>query len=91
MSLDFNTLEPTKPIFGSSTATDQTAKSPDSVRNLVLSASLLASLVGLSFSLYTLRNVPKPESVSILCDPGLQEKLENEVKILQEIAESTKK
>lgn len=58
---------------------------------ILLSVSGVLSLSSLVLSLITIKNIPKPEPVSITCDPDLLKKIENQATVLSEIAESAKK
>lgn len=74
MSLDFNTLEPIK----------------SRTQALLLILAFLFSIFALVGVLYTLSHIPKPEPVSIQCSPDLLKKIEDQAKILEEIAKTTK-
>jgi hypothetical protein len=50
----------------------------------------LLSLSSLVLSLTTIKNIPKPEPVSIECDPNLLKKIEKQAQVLEEIAKSSK-
>jgi hypothetical protein len=50
----------------------------------------LLSLSSLVLSLITIKNIPKPEPVSIECDPNLLKKIEKQAQVLEEIAKSSK-
>ncbi len=94
MSLDFNSLEPQnskKSLELQETQAKSLKPTHTALMVFITLVSLGLSVLGLTLSTYTIRNLPKPETISILCEPGLQEKLENEVRILEEIAKSAKK
>jgi hypothetical protein len=59
-------------------------------QTLLLILALIFSLLAIAGVLYTLSHMPKPESVSIQCSPDLLKKIENQAKILEEIARKSK-
>lgn len=85
MPLDFNTLKTPE-----SQIETQEPNKPAYPFVLLLISGVL-SLSSLVLSLITINNIPKPEPISIQCDPNLLKKIENQATILSEIAESTKK
>lgn len=97
MPLDFNTLKTPEPQTDSHSETyDEThdaAPKPNQSKYLLslLLISGVLSLSSLILSLITINNIPKPEPISIQCDPNLLKKIEKQATILSEIAESTKK
>ena len=105
MLLDFNTPGGQEPINKTREPADdpQNRQKPDSVledpKNLGNPGYLLAlfvfsgvlSLSSLVLSIITIKNIPKPEPVSINCHPDLLKKIENQAAVLSEIAESAKK
>lgn len=98
MSLDFNTpeyqgLQKTQSHFpGQSDCSQDNIPRyiPSTLTSLMILTSILISIAGLSVSIYTISNIPEPKPVILACEPGLQQKLVNEVKTLQEIAGSIK-
>ncbi len=97
MSLDFNTLEPIKgPENHNSVISDNNRhSSPVSgpisrTQAFLLISAFLFSVFALIGVLYTLAHIPKPEPVSIQCSPDLLKKIEDQAKILEEIAKTTK-
>lgn len=106
MPLDFNTLEPQTSLDSQKVSLEpqksrKFGESPEgenrlgkynspSLTNLLLFSSLILSVFALVLSTYVINNLPSPEPVTILCDPGLQDKIEKEVHLLQEIASSSK-
>lgn len=97
MSLDFNTLEPIKePVNYISNISDNngpnsSVSGPISrFQTFLLIAAFLFSVLALVGVLYTLAHIPKPEPVSIQCSPDLLKKIENQAKVLEEIARTTK-
>jgi hypothetical protein len=98
MSLDFNTpeyqgLQGTQNHFpGQSDYSQDNIPRyiPSTLTSLMILTSILISIAGLSVSIYTISNIPEPKPVILACEPGLQQKLVNEVKTLQEIAGSIK-
>ncbi len=97
MPLDFNTHETPEPQTDSQDETrDEThdATSKPNQSKYLLSLLLISGVLSLSslvLSLITINNIPKPEPISIQCDPNLLKKIEKQATILSEIAESTKK
>ncbi len=100
MPLDFNTLEPikgpTKQNSVNSAISDNNR--PGSLMSGSISrtqaflpiAALSFSMLALLGVLYTLSHIPQPEPISIQCSLDLLKKIENQAKILEEIAKKTK-
>jgi hypothetical protein len=104
MSLDFNTLEPQKqnsaetiaapsgPGISSEPGTSMSGPSSAISRfqTHLLMLALFFSVLALVGVLYTLSHLPETEPVSIRCDPDLLKKIEDQAKILEEIAKKSK-
>ena len=88
MSLDFNTLEPQKQ--NSTPSLNQHGSFISRVQAFLLASAVFFSALSLSGVVYTLSHIPKPEPVSIQCSPDLLKKIENQAKILEEIAKKSK-
>lgn len=48
------------------------------------------SLSSLMLSLISIKSIPKPEPISIECDPDLLKKIEKQAQVLEEITKSSK-
>lgn len=92
MSLDFNTQttqEITKAVVNENPVDYASAsKFGSKFRSLLLLGGLFLSISSVVLSLFTIKNIPKPDPVVISCDPDLLEKIEKQAKLLTEIAKS---
>ncbi|MCF7865065.1 MAG: hypothetical protein K9M11_00980 [Candidatus Pacebacteria bacterium] len=88
MTLDFNTLD----TSDNPGASDKASCIPKATKYifLIIAVCFVLSLTSVVLGLLTLKNIPKPEPVSIQCDPDLIKKIEKQAQVFEEITKSTK-